>query len=310
MAKNAAVLRALVVLLLGLPAAIGCASTAAPAGAQRGTIAAWAENTPQGLAEMGVTQVRTGCGAPPETCVQRVAALERSEGIGKVAITLALPRPDPGQVLDYAARYAQLSARTPGLVEIGIDDYYHFMRRNTPPDFTAVVETARSAGPPLLFGVTLYEDELDSVAQSPALFPPELLARIDRVYLYLHYRANGPDYARYVTRARALFPNAQIFGGVYAYDRIDYIACAEGPDKTPCTRDQEIGLFREALTGQIALMRSGTLDGLEFYPGQFGREERWNGWNEERICRPDRRAECIENTQEMRRIARSLLAGR
>lgn len=302
-------IRVLVVLML-VAAAIGCGGIPASAGDQRGIIAAWAENTPQGLAALGVTQVRTGCGAPPETCVQRVAALERSEGIGKVAIAIVLPRADPEQLLDYAARYGQLSASTPGLVEIGIDDYYGFMRRNSPPDFTAVVEKARAAEPSLHFGVTLYEDELESLARSQALFPPQLLARIDRVYLYLHYRQNGPDFARYLTRARTLFPNAQIFGGVYAYDRIDYIACAEGPDKTPCSRDQEIGLFRQALVEQIALLRSGALDGIEFYPGQFGREERWNGWSQERICRPDRRDACIENTKEMRRIAESLLAGR
>ena len=309
MTTMARVLRFLVVLMLAVPA-IGCGSTPAPAGDQRGTIAAWSGNTPQGLAALGVTQLRTGCGAPPETCVERVSALERSEGVGKVAIAIALPRADPQQLLDYAARYGQLSASTPGLIEIGIDDYYGFMRRNTPGNFTAVVDKARGAEPSLHFGVTLYEDELESLAQSPALFPPELLARIDRVYLYLHYRKNGPDYARYVARTRTLFPHAAVFGGVYAYDRIDYIACAEGADKTPCSRDQEIGLFREALVEQIALLRSGALDGIEFYPGQFGREDRWNGWDQERICRPDRRAECIENTEEMRRIAESLLAGR
>lgn len=304
------VLRLVVVSTLLVSVAIGCSGTPAAAGDQRGTIAAWAGNTPQGLAAFGVTQVRTGCGAPPETCVQRVAALERSEGIGKVAIAIALPRAEPEQLLDYAARFGQLSASTPGLVEIGIDDYYGFMRRNTPANFPAVVEKARRAEPSLHFGVTLYEDELESVARSQALFPPELLARIDRVYLYLHYRKNGPDYARYVARTRTLFPDAAIFGGVYAYDRIDYIACAEGADKTPCSRDQEIGLFRQALVEQIALLRSGALDGIEFYPGQFGREDQWNGWDQERICRPDRRAECIENTTEMRRIAESLLASR
>ena len=289
--------------------AAGCGNTS-DAADSRWKIATWAQNTREGIAEFGIVQVRTGCDAVPETCVQRVAALQRSEGVDQIAITIALSRADPELLRDYVARYATLSATTPGLVEVGFDDYYAFMRRNNPTNFTEVVEAARSVDPRLRFGTTLYEDELDSVGRSRSLFPEALLQRIDRVYLYLHYRQNGTDYARYVSRAKELFPNAEIFGGSYAYDRIDYIACAEGADTSHCSRDREIELFRQSLTQQVALLRSGALAGIEFYPGQFGREEQWSGWDNPRICHADRKAECIENTKEMRRIAAAILNAR
>lgn len=298
--------KALIALPLLLLLAAGCSTTSSAADS-RWKIAAWAQNTRGGIAEFGIAQVRTGCDAAPETCVKRVPALQRSEGIDQVAITLAMPRADLETLRDYVARYATLSATTPGLVEVGIDDYYAFMRRNNISNFTEVVESGRSVDPRLRFGTTVYEDELEGIAGSPSLFPAALLGRIDRIYLYLHYRQNVKDYARYVARARELFPNAEIFGGAYAYDRIDYIACAEGADTAPCSRDREIDLFRQSLTLQVAMLRSGTLAGIEFYPGQFGREGEWNGWNNPRICHADRKAECIENTREMRRIAAAIL---
>lgn len=300
--------KAFLALPLLLLMAASCSATS-NADDSRWKITSWAQNTPDGIAEFGIVQVRTACDAAPETCVKRVPALERSEGIRQVAINLAMPRADAEQLRDYVARYAVLSATTPGLVEVGIDDYYAFMRRNNITNFTEVVESTRSADPRLRFGTTVYEDELDGIAASPSLFPEALLRRIDRIYLYLHYRQNVKDYARFVARARELFPNAEIFGGSYAYDRINYIACAEGPDTAPCSREREIDLFRQSLVQQVAMMRSGTLAGIEFYPGQFGREDAWNGWDNPRICHADRKAECIENTKEMRRIAAAILKG-
>ncbi len=274
----------------------------------RWTIAAWAhQSTRDGIAEFGITQLRSGCALTPEECVRRAAAVRQSQGVAESAIAIAVTRIEPALLGDYAVRYAALSNGASGIAEIGIDDFYSFMRRNKLKDIQSVITAAKSINPDLRFSVTLYENQLDAVADDRTLFPTALREKLDRIYLYLHYRENGTDYARYVSQARELFPNAEIFGGSYAYDRIDYLKCAEGLIAARCSRDREIDLYRQSLVQQVALLRSGALAGLEFYPGHFGREEQWGGWDNARICRPDRRAECIDNTKEMRRIAAEIL---
>ena len=274
----------------------------------RWTVAAWAhKSTSDGIAEFGITQLRMGCSLSPEECVRRAAEIRKSQGVAQVAISIARSGKDSALLRDYAARYAALADSTSAVAEIGIDDFYSFMRRNNLKDFESVITAAKSTNPDLRFSVTLYENQLDAIAADRTLFSTALREGLDRIYLYLHYRENGTDYARYVSQARELFPNAEIFGGSYAYDRIDYIACSEGLIAARCSREREIDLYRQSLVQQVALLRSGALAGLEFYPGHFGREEQWRGWDNARICRPHRKAECIANTKEMRRIATEIL---
>lgn len=290
--------------------ATGCA-TSVSRDAGQWTIATWLhESSPEGIAEFGITQLRMGCDLTPEECTQRAAAIRQSTGVAQVAVAINRKLNDLALLKDYAARYAALGNGTTGVAEIGFDDFYKFMRKNKFSGFESVITAAKTTNPDLRFSVTLYEDQLASIDADEALFPTALRERIDRIYLYIHFRENGINYAQYVSQARALFPKAEVFGGSYAYDRIDYIRCGEGLLAAPCSRDREIDLYRRSLVEQISLLRSGVLTGLEFYPGHFGREEQWSAWNTLRICRPERKAQCIENTKEMRRVAAELLNAR
>lgn len=293
-------------MLLAVMLAACCTSVLARS-AMAWTVATWAQNTRDGIEKFGFTQLRSGCSDTPEECVRLAQSIRQSEGVETIAIGIALDRADTALLRDYAARYAACADRRSGVAEISIDDFYSFMRRNKLRDFPSVLAAAKGINSDLRFSITLYEDDLDAIAADESLFTAELNDRVQRIYLYLHYRANANNYADYVSRTRALFPQAEIFGGSYAYDRIDYIACAEGPDTSRCNRDREIELFRTALMQQVALLRSGVLAGLEFYPGQFGREQDWDGWNNPKICRAKRRAECIEITRKMRHIAGDIL---
>ena len=86
------------------------------------------------------------------------------------------------------------------------------------------IRSLKTHNPRLRFDITLYEDDLDG--PSLRALPDAVRLGVDRVSLYLHYRAAGPDYAGFAAAARQLFPHAQILAGVYAYDRIDYLPCA------------------------------------------------------------------------------------
>lgn len=268
-------------------------------------IAAWSQNTPEGVAQFGIRQLRTGCNDTPDVCVGRVEAIAKNEGVNDMALSIA--KVDSASIANYAQQYSALSMQSEILQELSIDDFVAFMHRTRPDNLVGIVDSEKSMNKTLRFSVTIYEDNLSNIAKNAETYSDDIRSRIDRVYLYIHYRENGQKYVAYVKKAHALFPNAEIFGGVYAYDRIDYIPCAPGPSAASCSQESEIALFRDALQQQIALLRSGELAGLEYYPGQFGREEQWNGWDNPRICRPERKAECIENTIEMRRIAAAMV---
>ncbi len=259
----------------------------------------WGPNTPDWDRRLHVTGMRLGCSDSPGSCMKEAGAASR-EGL---EIFLAVPL--KLETARYGSEYARLSRNTPSVVEIGVDDFtgqYHRLLMSGASDpatvLNSLIEGVKSAGSPLKFGATIYEDEL----QSPELSDPELpavtRAQFDIVHLYLHYRSNGaktPDYVRHTAK---LFPNAKIILGVYAYDRISYIPCGKG-GATPCSKQEELDYFVTALDAGIDLLKSGAVSGLEFYPGSFGREDQWSGWDRPGIC-PGRRQECIENTKALR----------
>jgi len=59
--------------------------------------------------------------------------------------------------------------------------------------------------------------------------------------------------------------------------------------------------MRQGLDADLNIVNGGSAAGIEFWPGSFGREREWKGWDESRIC-PGRKAECIQNTVQMRQI--------
>lgn len=270
------------------------------------TIVTWSPNTLEWNERLGVEEVRLGCSSEPAACLESLRRIAREQHTDR--LTLAITA-DPLVVAEYASRYSEASLAEPRLVGIGIDDFFSaYLEWAGEPDvdelklFERVVANAKSHNPELEFGLTLYEDELDSELLSAAAIPLSLRQQIDRVSLFLHFAANGPGYRDYVDAVRLMFPNAHIHGGVYAYDRIDYLPCAERK-KRKCSRRKQRTLFKETIEQQVAMLETGELDGLEFYPGHFGSEATWKGWANPDICRASRREDCVANTRELREIA-------
>ncbi|MGH9747824.1 MAG: hypothetical protein ACRD59_17145 [Candidatus Acidiferrales bacterium] len=207
----------------------------------------------------------------------------------------------------YGSEYAKLSQSNRSVAEIGIDDFagqYAKLWKSGASDpaalLNSMIDGVKSGESKLKFGATIYEDELALAELGDSKLPAAVRMKFDFVHLYLHYRADGPRTPEYVERAKKLFPNAKMILGVYAYDRVSYISCAKG-DSRPCSTQEEMDLFGQALDADIALLKSGAASGLEFYPGSFGREEAWSGWDKPQIC-PGHKQECVANTKEMRAL--------
>jgi hypothetical protein len=266
-------------------------------------LVSWVGNSKEWNRQLGISEYRLACSSAPAPCMESLRYHATKDGIDSVVMAMVA---SPEQIADYAAQYAAASLKEKKLRGVGIDDFVKTLLEwqqaapatpDAPHLLEQVIANVRRANPTMLFGVTVYEDELSS----PALrdLPAALRAKIDRVSLYLHYRANGKDYPEYARRVRQLFPNARLFGGVYAYDRIDYVPCA-GKRGSKCSVAQEKELFRQTFATQVAMLKNGQLDGLEFYPGYFGAEQDWRGWSKPRNCSEARRQECIDVTKSMR----------
>ena len=263
----------------------------------------WAEaNTAEWDQKLHISAIRMGCSAKPADCLRAAATLIQSHPGRRVFLSVTLKS---GESESYAQEYSRLSQRYPFLEEVGVDDFVQYYARlfsvgagNPVSTLAAMVDGLKSENNALRFGITLYENELDSQYLNEPKMSAALRNKVDYVHLFLIYRANAGNYESYVSRAKRIFPNAKVIGGVYAYDRISYVPC-KPRDSRPCTPAEEFDLFKQSLEIQIRLLKSGQLDWLEFFPGAFGNEANWNAWDRPRIC-PDRKQECITNTQKMR----------
>jgi hypothetical protein len=256
-----------------------------------------------------VTGAREGCSSPPDSCMKFAARLASTYG---VKVFLSIPM-DRSKVVGYATEYSRDSLNAPFLAEIGIDDFVGQYRKQSPnssadPAFLAqIIDAAKSANPNLGFGITVYENELTMPALSDAGFPSSLRQKVNYVHFYLHYRKNADSYRDYIKQVRQMFPNAQVIGGIYAYDRIAYVPCRQG-EKQQCGKDEEFALFKKALDTQIDMLRAGGLNWIELEPGHFGREEQWEAWNSARTCEAERKQECVDTTKKMRDAVSNALA--
>ena len=283
-----------------------CLPQGSPAAAAKTEIITFGTNAPEWTHKLMPSGVRMGCNLAPPVCLARAEKNASREGVAKVYLAIEL---DPANAAEYAGEYGRLSRAQPLLYEIGIDDfastYYHLFQGQKTADPAGLVSTvianAKKANPDLKFGVTLYETDLDSAYLRDDRLPAAVRARVDIVHLYIHHRANGSRYAKYVQQAERLFPRASVIAGSYPYDRIDYIACKKGGSRD-CSVVKEMSYFKEALNIQLRLLRDGSVAGIEFYPAEFGREDEWYGWNKPEFCKPERKQECIANTKAMRRF--------
>lgn len=266
--------------------------------------------TPYWQQRLGIDWTRVSCRVTrrntPSKCVADVQA-NPTPGIQKYFLYLESNSPT---LTADASAYSALTANVPAVESVGFDDFFAYYEPRYDQagggaiqTLSVVIDNLKSANPRLKFGITLYENELDPV-YNPYIdathLPPSVKAKVDYVHLFLHYRANGPKFARYVAQAKAYFPNAKIIAGAYAYDRIDYFPCAQGdPAKTPCTQAQEIDDFKQALAIQRQLVLTHEVVGLEIYPGYFGAEDDLYGPGTDNLkCANVTR--CIQTTLAMR----------
>jgi Abnormal spindle-like microcephaly-assoc'd, ASPM-SPD-2-Hydin len=263
----------------------------------------WNGNTSDSNALLGITSIRLGCSSTPDFCFTNMQQVASSQDVQQIYLSIKM---DPNTSATYAAQFSQWSLTHPVLFSVGFDDLVNRME-HMQTDFgiaqpgTIVTDTlnaAKSANPNLKFAVTMYEDSLGSPLLADSNLPQSTRNNVDYVQLYVHYREDGPNYATYVQQTKALFPNAKIIAGAYAYDRIDYLPCS--PGGVPCTTQQEEDLFQQLFLIQLNELAQGVIDQVEFFPGFFGMEAQWPAWSEPRRCTAARLEACIANTIAMR----------
>jgi len=275
---------------------------------------AWGASTndPNWNRVLNVQDARQGCSSPPERCMIGFKAIQKGGTIKNIHASMVF---DPVTAVDYARQYSEASRNAPWLAEVGIDDFAGQYRKaaakvgaiQAEAILEGIIGNMKAANPDLGFGITLYEDELDSPFLHDPQFPQRLRSRVDYVHFYIHYRSHGPAFASYMQSVTALFPNAKIIGGVYAYDRQDFLPCApRNPQK--CSTAEEASLFAQTTKIEARLLKNGTLDALETIPGYFGRDAEIPDWKTDpRSCAPERRGECIQNTIALRRSMLAIL---
>lgn len=258
-------------------------------------------------ARLMVNAIRMGCSSPPEVCVASAKRRAQEQAVSKIYLAVPLEVTTPRDV----ERYRRTLEQSDLVAEIGFDDFVGKYRRlaerhsarRAAATLKRVIDTS-----PAKVGVTLYEDQLASQWLEDPRLPEQIRAGVGNVHLYLHYRTDAVNLRRYVAQVRNLFPEAAIIGGVYAYDRRDYVGCEKG-GRRPCTEEEELELFRVSLENELALVSESALVGIEFYPAKFGQEEIWKGWENPRVCRPAHRESCIRQTRKMRQIVLEALSG-
>jgi hypothetical protein len=218
--------------------------------------------------------------------------------------------PDADKIAAYSLEYSAASLKEVRLRSIGLDDalsvFLKWQQHGHNPGslLQEVIANTKAKNSRLEFGITLYENELGH----PLLraLPANVMATVDRVHLYVLYRQDGPQFGDYVRQAKQLFPKAAVIAGVYPYDRIDYLPCSTTA-KAPCTPEEEKRLFEETLRLQVSMMVKGEVAAIEFYPGNFGTEDNWEGWQRSRICQAPRVKSCTETTKEMHATTQQVL---
>jgi hypothetical protein len=266
-------------------------------------VMAWDGNAPDAERTFHFSGIRQGCSGAPQSCMRSVSDAHARNL--KVFLSILL-KPE---TIAYGEQYSQLSRGNSALEEIGVDDFvsqysklYQAEGQNATGALNALITGAKLVNPNLHFGITVYEDDLTRSPEylSDPKLPAGIRAKIDYVHFYVHFRADSPQYAKYLNQVKAIFPSARMIAGVYPYDRISYVPCAL--ESNPCTPEEEMKYFNAELDAAIDLLKSGAVAWLEFYPGNFGREEQWTGWSSPRMCTPERRQACIDNTKQMHEV--------
>ena len=283
--------------------------TAIPSRSQTNVkIITWGENSADWNRMLHVSGIRVGCSDAPISCLRQVDHLISTDHVSAVFLATLLNSRSPSD----AATYASQSSSRPGLAEVGFDDFVSQSEKSklNPVELSALLvsfaNNLRSQGSTLKFGVTVYQDQISSGELDRLNLDPQVLKSVDYVHLFPHYRKENQPTASAVENAKRVFPNAKVILGSYAYDRRAYLPCSKGASQH-CSEQDEIKLYEQAFQEGLSLARSGAVVGIEFYPGEFGKEDSWKYWDNPRFCDPGERSKCIQITRTMRQAIRDTL---
>jgi hypothetical protein len=260
-------------------------------------IMTWAGTSADWQHQLHVSGLRVGCSGVPQSCMKYVSSIKSP---AKAYFLSVLLKTD---TVAYGAEYSALSRQESNLQEIGLDDFvsqywklYNGGVSDPPSVLNQFIDGIKSVNPKLHFGATIYENDIGGEYLSDKDLPPALRAKFDVVHFFVHYRGDSPKYAEYVEQLKHIFPNAEIAGGLYAYDRISYLPCL--PKGQPCSDQQELANFDDSLNAAVSLAQQGSISWIELFPGVFGHEADWGDWRNPKLC-PGRLDDCVTNTKKM-----------
>jgi len=262
----------------------------------------WGGNSPEWNQILHLSGVRIGCSDASASCLKEVDQIAASQHVSSVFLAIAL---NPSRVASDAATYGSVAGTHPSLVEVGFDDFVSQAQKTNldPAALSSLLESVASnlkaRNSKLQMGITLYQDQLDSGQLDRLQLSDSARRSVDYVHLFPHYRKERKPVSEYIARAKQVFPNAKVMLGVYAYDRREYLPCAIG-DQARCSSEEEVNLFDQNLRGDLQIASSGEAAGIEFFPGNFGDEDAWKGWNNPRACKQGEKGVCVQNTVAMR----------
>jgi hypothetical protein len=268
----------------------------------------WGGNSADWNRALHVSGIRIGCSDAPASCLREVDKVASDQHVSSVFLAIVL---NPSRLPSDAATYASMAQSHPALKEVGFDDFVSQAEKSKLPadqlssvllSFAQTLKSHSSVG----FGITVYENQFSNGEVEKLRLSPELRQQIDVVHLFPHFRKQNQAFSAYVEKSKQIFPNSKVILGVYAYDRREYIPCAQG-DSHHCSDQEEVNLFSQLLKQDLDLAQSGAVQGLEFYPGSFGLEDSWKHWDNPRFCKPEERDECIRNTKTMREQTRQAM---
>jgi hypothetical protein len=273
------------------------------AGPQPGfLVITWGGNSPEWNRALHVSGIRIGCSDAPASCIQEVDRMAASQHVSSVFLGILLK---PTNVAANSAMLGSLAPSHPNLAEVGFDDFVSQCEKTQlgPSELSSLLQTIasnlKSRSAKVQFGVTIYQDQLVTGELDRLQLSDGVRQSIDIVHLFPHYRKERKSVTEYIAQAKRVFPNAKVILGVYAYDRREYLPCSAG-DRTPCSSDEEVNLFDQIFREDLRVASSGGAAGIEFFPGSFGAEDSWKGWDNARACKQGERAACVQNTIAMR----------
>src|ERR1700722_12209417 len=262
----------------------------------------WGGNSPEWNRVLHVSGIRIGCSDAPASCIQQVDQMAASQHVSSVFLGILLK---PANVAANSAMFGNLVLSHPNLAEVGFDDFVSQCEKTQlgPSELSSLLQTIasnlKSRSAKVQFGATIYQDQLVTGELDRLQLSDGARQSIDIVHLFPHYRKERKSVTDYIAEAKRVFPNAKVILGVYAYDRREYLPCSAG-DRAACSSEEEVNLFDQAFREDLRIASGGGAAGIEFFPGNFGAEESWKGWDSPRACKQGERAACVQNTIAMR----------